>query len=401
MVVIDKLSTEKRTTYYSSKGMSERQAARPAVAAARRIVLKIGTRVIADDQGRVIKSRLGSIVEAASKLRSSGHEVLIVSSGAVGLGKETLGLEEVPQDLDERQACAAVGQVRLMGLYQDGLSHGGHLCAQVLLTQGDFYDRVRYLNLRSTLMTLLRRGVVPVINENDTVSTEELAFVGTSALPVFGDNDGLSALVATKLGTDLLVLLTDVDGVFDRNPRSDPEARLLSRIEKPGGAAEEAGGSGSKLGRGGMRSKVAAAHMAARSGCHAVIASGVVDGALAGVLAGDEVGTWFPARGRLGARRRWIGFAARTRGCLELDDGAVEALEERGGSLLAAGVQRVEGEFRRGDVVELRDRENRLIGRGMVSCNAASTRSWCEGRLPLEVHNHRALIRRDHLVLES
>ena len=374
--------------------------ARREVATARRIVIKIGTRVIADGEGQILPARLSAIVEAACELLGSGREVLIVSSGAVGLGKQVLGLAAVPEDLEERQACAAVGQTRLMGLYEEELSRRGRLCGQVLLTQGDFDDRIRYLNLRSTLMTLLRRGVVPV-NENDAVSTEELAFDEASTRPVFGDNDRLSALVATKLGADLLALLTDVEGVFDRDPRSDPGARLLSRIETPGSAVVEARGAGSPFGRGGMRSKVEAAHVAARSGCHAVIASGVRDGALTAVLNGEEVRTWFPPRGDLAAKRRWIAFAARTRGRLELDEGAVIALEKRGASLLAAGVRRVEGDFRRGDVVELRDREDRLIGRGMVFCDAESARGWCAGKPPEGIRNHHALVHRDHMVLEG
>ncbi len=193
--------------------------ARPALADADRIVIKLGTRVLTHDDGRIALSRLYGVVEAAAELLARDRDVLIVSSGAVGLGREALGFEVTPDDLEERQACAAVGQGRLMGLYDAGFGRLGRLCAQVLLTQGDFDDRIRYLNLRSTLETLLRRGVVPVINENDAVSTEELALASGERRRVFGDNDRLSALVASELDADLLILLTDVDGVFERDRR--------------------------------------------------------------------------------------------------------------------------------------------------------------------------------------
>ena len=366
------------------------------------MVLKIGTRVIAGEDGRVRQTRLLTVVEAAAELRDGHREVLIVSSGAVGLGTDALGLGPAPAELEDRQACAAVGQTRLMGLYEQGFSRLGLTCGQVLLTQGDFDDRMRYLKLRGTLLTLLRHGVIPVINENDAVSTEELAYEEGEASPVFGDNDRLSALVATKLGADLLVLLTDVDGVYDRDPRAEAETapQLLKTVEVPGEEMNAAGAAASAVGRGGMRSKVDAAHLVARAGCQAVIASGIDPGALASVLAGEETGTWFPARGDLPAKRRWIAFAAKSRGTLEIDDGAVVALTERGASLLAAGVRRIEGDFRPGDVIELRDPSGVLVGRGMVYCDAASARSWCGGRPPEGIRNHHALVHRDHMVLE-
>jgi len=374
---------------------------RPGVAEARRVVLKVGTKVLAHDDGRLALSRLFSVVEAAAALWRAGREVLLVSSGAVGLGRDALGLERMPDELCDRQACAAVGQTRLMGLYDSGFSRLGLPCGQVLLAESDFDDRVRYLNLRSTLATLLRRGVVPVINENDAVSTVELAYVEGERQRIFGDNDRLSALVATKLGADLLVLLTDVAGVFDRDPRRHPEARLLSRVDAPDRLGELPGGAGSELGRGGIVSKIEAAVVAARGGCHAVVASGREPGVVARVVAGEEVGSWFPARSGLGARRRWIAFAVAPRGVLHLDGGAVEALRRRGASLLAAGVRRVEGDFARGEVVELRGPDGGTVGRGMVHCDAAGARRWCGGEPPAGVRNHHALVHRDHLVLEE
>lgn len=374
--------------------------ARPALPSARRVVLKLGTRILTHDDGRLALARLFGIVEAAADLAASGKEVLIVSSGAVGLGVHALRLSTAPTELAERQACAAVGQTRLMDLYQQGFSRLGRACGQVLLTQADFDHRERYLNLRSTLQALLRLGVIPVINENDTVSTEELAFIEGEKRPIFGDNDRLSALVATKLDAELLVLLTDVDGVYDRDPR-DPGAKVLPSVDPEDPLTHVAAVPGSGASRGGMRSKVESARIAARGGCHAVIANGRRHDTLRRLFEGEAVGTWFAPHQKLDSRRRWIAFATAARGALHLDAGAVRALRERGASLLAAGVGRVEGDFEAGDVVELRDPEGALVGRGMVHCGADEARRWCGGTPPEGIRNHHALVHRDHLVLEG
>jgi glutamate 5-kinase len=346
--------------------------------------------------------RLQGLVDAAASAVHGGREIFIISSGAVGLGREALQMTEEPSDLTERQACAAVGQSRLMALYQHSFGAQGLLCAQVLLTEADFDDRLRYLHLRGTLAALLRAGCVPIINENDVVSGEELAYVEGSARPVFSDNDRLAALVASKLDADLLVLLTDVDGIYEQDPALHPTAALLSRVDV--GDEEKvsalAGGAG-PAGRGGMRSKVRAAAIAARSGAHAIIASGRDPGALCSLLAGGDVGSWFPARSGLPARQRWIAFAAAARGSLLLDEGAVVALRERGASLLAVGVSEVSGEFLAGDVVELKAPGGDIIGRGMVHCSAEQTRLWCAGERPEGVRNHHALVHRDLLVLHE
>ena len=371
--------------------------ARPDVAGARRVVIKLGTRVLTHDDGTLALAALFAVVEAAARLVRSGREVLLVSSGAVGLGMDALGLSGTTE-LAERQACAAVGQTRLMQLYSDGFSRLGLRCGQVLLTQSDFGDRIRYLNLRSTLESLLQLSAVPIINENDAVATDELAFSGGPA--VFGDNDRLSALVASKLGADLLVLLTDVEGVFDKDPRQHDGARLVTHVGV-GDLDAVVGGSVSGGGRGGMRSKVDAARIAARAGCHAVIASGRTPGTLDRVLSGQEAGTWFePAGGTgLGARRRWIAWATAPKGVLHLDPGAVRALVERGASLLAAGVRSVDGAFDSGDIVEFRDAEGGLVGRGIVWCDAEAARRWCAGEAPEGARNHHALVHRNHLAL--
>lgn len=372
---------------------------RPGVASARRVVLKLGTRVLTHDDGALAFSRLVSVAETCATLRREGRQVLIVSSGAIGLGREALGMPATPTEVDERQACAAVGQTRLMSLYQDAFSRLGMLSGQLLLTEPDFDDRDRYLNLRAALQALLRLGVVPIINENDAVSTQELALT-TGPRPVFGDNDRLSALVATKLEADLLVLFTDVGGLYDRDPREDPGASLIRRVDHPDELGELPPAAGGGAGRGGMRSKVEAAMVAARGGCHVVITSGREPERWPGIFRGDDIGTWFPARTRPHARQRWIAFAAAPRGVLFLDDGAVEALTGRHASLLAAGVTSVEGQFRTGDVVELRGGGRRL-GRGIIAWDAPTVRAWCAGTPPPGVRNAHALIRRDDIVLET
>lgn len=365
----------------------------------RRVVIKVGTRVLTGGGKRLHVSRLVAVAEVAADLRQSGRDVILVSSGAVGLGRRALGIPtHRSSEPGEREACAAVGQSRLMGLYQDAFAQLDLVCGQILLTEGAFDDRHRYLQLRDTLTALLRCGVVPVINEDDAVPPESL---GHGAQTIFAENDRLAALVATKLGADLLVLLTDVDGLYDRDPRQDPTAQRIARLPvneiKPEDSSDAAPGEES---RGGMRSKLEAASIASRSGCHALIASGNDPQALMRFLSGEDVGTWIPCQGSLDARKRWIAFAAAARGALHLDEGAVRALRERQTSLLAVGVRRVEGDFHRGDIVELRDSAGVVIGRGLMHFDADTAREWCSGRPPEDVRSGHALIRRDELVLE-
>ncbi|HSI04758.1 MAG TPA: glutamate 5-kinase [Myxococcota bacterium] len=357
--------------------MSENE--RQGLKGARRVVVKVGTRVLTHPEGGISLSRLAGIVEEIVRLKTAGAEVILVSSGAVGLGRRQLGYTTTPNALGLRQAFAAVGQSRLMSLYQDAFAVSSVICAQVLLTEEDFHERTRCLNLRRTLATLLEHGVVPVINENDVVSVQELAVHESHGKPVFGDNDRLSALVASEIGCDLLVILTDVAGLFDRDPRNDPSAKRISRVDDLDSVAASIGGSVSGVGRGGMRTKVDAAVVAARSGCHAVIASGLTPGALARVLAGEDEGTWFPRSQALSARHRWIAFATRSSGALHLDAGAVKALTERGASLLAAGITGVDGAFEAGAVVELRGPDKALVGRGVSEVDSEWIGRWLGG----------------------
>jgi glutamate 5-kinase len=382
--------------------MADRKAS---ITEARSVVLKVGTRVLTDDDGVPRPDRLEAIAAIVARLHGEGRTVLLVSSGAIGLGAQALGMARVPREPEVRQASAAVGQSRLMAAWGQALGTRGLLGAQLLLTEADFDARDRYLNLRRALQALLALRVVPVINENDAVSTAELALVlPRGGRPVFGDNDRLSALVASKLGADLLVLLTDVEGVFDADPRSNPGAQLVSTLTPEAlrdGTRVQAGDSVSGGGRGGMRSKVEAAAVASRAGCHVIITSGRHPDQLDAALSGEEVGTWVPASRRPPARARWIALAAAPRGTLWLDDGAVTALRERHASLVVAGVTEVEGAFRAGDVVELRAADGQLVARACSAWDAPTVRAWREGTPPSGVRNAHALIRRDQLVMEA
>ena len=371
--------------------------ARPSVAGARRVVIKLGTRVLTDEHGGLATERVASLVASAAALRATGRQVVVVSSGAIGLGSRALSRESPPRRASVRQACAAVGQATLTSLYLSQFRRFDLVCGQVLIGQADFHDRLRFLELRDALEVMLARGVVPIVNENDAVGDERCSGVHGEAQPVFDDNDRLAALVATEIDADLLVLMTDVAGVYDCDPRHHSEARLLSRIDDPT-AIEADERPGSAAGRGGMRSKVTAAWIAASSGCQAVIADGRRSGGLSHLLAGDEIGSWFPASGHLDARHRWIAFATLPRGALCLDEGAIEALEQRGASLLPVGVTEVIGEFGGGDVVELTSAEGRVVGRAVSRLSAPEVRDCLSGE-PDRATSPGALIRRSEIVL--
>ncbi|MEM1178137.1 MAG: glutamate 5-kinase [Acidobacteriota bacterium] len=375
---------------------------RPPVASAQRVVIKLGTRVLVDEDRRLAERRLERLVDTVARGWRAGREVMLVSSGAFGIGWPTLGVDAAPEDPAARRACAAVGQTLLVSLYQRAFARHGLHCAQLLVTEEDFDHRSRYLDLRSTIDHLLRSGVVPILNENDAVVHGTMRKLADGRA-VFADNDRLAALVASKCDAGLLVLLTDVDGVYDRNPKAHPDARVLHRIDDGSAVLQtldDAPGSGSS--RGGMRSKVEAARVAAFGGAHVVIASGRDSEALGTVLAGGRAGTWLPAVSSLPARRRWIGFAAAAKGALHIDAGAVEALRTRRASLLHVGVSRVQGDFERGDVIELRGPDGTLIARGLMSWNAEETRDWVvEGRPPrgLDGREANCLLRRTHVVM--
>ncbi len=331
-----------------------------------RLVVKLGTGVLTDSRQQPDPAQLEHLVAQLAALRRAGKEVVLVTSGAVGAGMGALGYAARPTDLAEKQACAAVGQSRLMAVYDQLFSKHGLIVAQVLLTHDDLEHHERHLNARNTLVTLLNRGVVPIINENDAVSFTEIKF---------GDNDKLSALVASLLPADLLVILTTVDGVIENFGKKN--ARTLSVIEKIDAAVEAmAGGTTSATAVGGMKSKIAAAKIVVRSGIPLVIASGKRKNVVAKILAGADEGTLFVAQpDKLQGRKRWIAFFHHPQGALFVDDGAKKALREAGKSLLPPGVVRCEGEFGADEVVRICDLNGTEFARGIAKFSAAEIRA--------------------------
>ena len=385
--------------------------ARKHLADAHRIVVKVGTHVVTHDGVELALGRIMEIVEGLARLRHAGREIVLVSSGAVGMGMRVLGLKERPRSLGMRQACAAVGQGHLMSLYTDAFAQFDVVAAQVLLTQEDLADRDRALCLRTTLMRLLELGVIPVLNENDSVSVQELvehrrvqAGAAVTAPAAFGDNDGLSARVAVSLDADLLVLLTNVGGLYTANPRIDPAAALIPELAGVDDAALARASGGSAGGTGGMASKLEAARLASSEGTAVLIAGGSEARVVERALAGDDVGTLIAVAERRPARIRHIAVGARHRGALVVNDGALRALGGEKASLLPIGVVGVEGSFDKGDVVEIRDGSGRVHGRGLVNYAADACRKLA-GRHSDDIdailgwRGYDALITRDNLVM--
>ncbi len=330
----------------------------------KRIVVKIGSNILADEKEGLNTKRIFSIASDIAELKEEGYEVVIVSSGAVAAGMRKLGLKHKPRDIRLKQAAAAVGQSSLMWAYERSFGEFHAIVAQVLLTQEDFSDRKRYINSKNTLLALLSHGVIPIINENDTVATEEIKF---------GDNDNLAALVAVLVEADRLVILSDVDGLYTEDPRFNPGAELVSCVEEITAEIEKrSGGVGSSVGTGGMYSKVLAAKKAV-SHCIAVnIISGKRKGLIREILNGKQHGTFFrPGPCRLSHRKGWIAYSSRTKGTLVLDEGAVKALSGMGRSLLPSGIVSVEGEFEQGDAVNCSDLKGRRVAKGIVNYSSA------------------------------
>jgi glutamate 5-kinase len=334
------------------------------VALARTAVVKVGTNVLTGPDGTLDRARVQSLADQVQRLRQGGRQVVLVSSGAIGAGVGELGLGKRPTDLRHLQACAAVGQGVLMRAYQEALAPHGVHPAQILLTAGDFDQRVRYLNVRNTILSLLEWDCLPVINENDTVSVAEIRF---------GDNDHLAAMVTNLLQAPLLVLLTNVDGLYAADPHDDPNAPLLATVPAIDGAVTGlAGASQSALGTGGMRSKLRAARLVTASGESVIMANGALPNILDRVFAAEPVGTLFlPHGGTVPAWKRWIGYTARPRGKLVTDAGARKAVEGQGKSLLPIGVVQVVGSFGKGDVIALCDPSGEEYARGLSNYAAA------------------------------
>lgn len=326
----------------------------------RRWIVKIGSALLTRDGEGLDRAALADWAGQMARLRKQGIEIVLVSSGAVAEGMSRMGWKQKPKALFEKQAAAAIGQMSLIHAYEVNFQEHGYLAAQVLLTHDDLANRRRYLNARNTLRTLVELGTIPVINENDTVAAEEIRL---------GDNDTLGALVANLVEAELLVILTDQKGLYDKDPRKFADAQLISS----GRANDEnfleyAGGAGTAIGSGGMRTKVLAARRAATSGCATVIASGREAKVLERLYAGENLGSLLlPDQAPLAARKQWIASQLQSRGQLWLDTGAAQAIQRTGGSLLPVGVVKVEGEFEQGEVVSCLSPEGKLLAKGLVN----------------------------------
>lgn len=363
----------------------------------RRLVLKLGTSVLTAGSPQLNRPRMLDIVRQCARLHVAGVEVVVVSSAAITAGRERLGGRPLPQAMPAKQMLAAVGQSRLMAHYEQFFDIYGIVVGQVLLTRSDLDHRSRYLNARDTLQALLAARIVPIINENDAVSTDEIKL---------GDNDNLSALVANLVEADLLLLLTDQPGLFTADPRSDPTAQLIPEVERIDDTLRAlAGGSRSGLGTGGMSTKLAAADLARRGGAEVVIAAGSVENVVLKVAQGERVGTRFrPLANRLESRKRWLLGGPAPAGRILVDDGAAAALANQGRSLLPVGVVGVEGQFQRGDTVRICNGAGREIARGLTRYGAASL-DKIKGRRSEEIaailgyENSPEVVHRDDLVV--
>ncbi len=352
----------------------------------RRIVVKVGTSVVTSTNGGVESARVTSLMAEIHDIRRQGIEVLLVSSGAVGIGQQRLGLAESPTSVVDRQACAAAGQGALVAFYDALCQTLGFSVAQVLLTEADFKSRRGYLNVAATLQRLLELEALPIINENDTVSTDEIALHGST---VFGDNDRLSALVATNLGADLLVMLSDVAGVYDAPPGEVGATRIPIYTGDAVSFGQLSAG-----GRGGMEAKIRAAQVAANSGVHVVIASGFTPGTLSDIVSGEDRGTSFPPSHTLSKRRHWLTYAAAPAGAVVVNDGARDALIQRHASLLPKGITTVRGSFDAGEVISVLDTQETEIARGI--CRESSR------VIPELIHKPgraKALVHRDQIAI--
>ena len=372
---------------------------RTVVREARRIVVKVGSSLVTNEGRGVDAQAIGNWCRQLAALAAQGREVVMVSSGAIAEGMKRLGWSTRPHELPELQAAAAVGQMGLAQMYESQLSQHGLRSAQVLLTHADLADRERYLNARSTLLTLLALKVIPVVNENDTVVNDEIKF---------GDNDTLGALVANLIEADVLVILTDQRGLYATDPRHDPTASFIDTARAGDPALERmAGGAGSAMGRGGMITKVLAAKRAAGSGAGTVIAWGREPEVLLRLAAGEAIGTALLATTpKLAARKQWMADHLQLRGAVTVDTGAMQKLREEGKSLLPIGVLEVEGEFARGDVIAVRSSQGGEVARGLA--NYSSTETRLIARKPsshiaaaLGYAGEPELIHRDNMVLSA
>lgn len=363
----------------------------------KRIVVKIGTSSLTYDNGRLRLERIERLVREISDLVNGGHQVILVTSGAVGAGMSRLGLTKRPVTIPEKQAVAAVGQGLLMQIYSKVFSEYCHVCAQVLLTAEDLQERKRYLNCRNTLETLLKQNVIPIVNENDSVAIDEIKF---------GDNDTLSAMVANLVGADFLIVLSDIDGVYDSNPKENPTAKLIPVIDCVTDEVMKLAGEAGCLGTGGMTTKFLAARIAQSSGIPMVITNSAGKNILKRVIDGESVGTLFlPQKVAMPSRKRWMAFYTHPHGAITVDQGAVVALQG-GKSLLPAGILSCTGDFHAGDLVKICDANGQEVAKGLTNYSAKEI-CIIKGKATEEInllpvtHIYDEVVHRDNLVMTS
>ena len=372
---------------------------RQTISNAKRLVIKVGSALLTNDGAGIDRQAIDAWVEQIAKLLSAGKEVVLVSSGAVAEGLVRLGIDTRPESIHMLQSAAAVGQMGLIQTYETSFRRFDRQTAQILLDHDDMANRERYLNARSVIQTLMELNVVPIVNENDTVVTDEIRF---------GDNDRLAALVANLIDADALVILTDKDGMFDANPDENKDAQLITQALASDSSLDAlAGSSNGALGRGGMQTKLEAARLASRSGCNTVIAGGRNQDILTRICEGENLGTLLQAgQTPIAARKQWLAGQLQVKGRLVLDDGAAKVLRQQGRSLLAVGVTQVSGEFTRGELVSCEDSSGQEVARGLVNYNADETR-LIQGKSTEEIAtilgycDDDELIHRDNMVVSS
>lgn len=378
--------------------MLNNEASREALKKAKRIVIKVGTSTITYANGKRNFSQIDCLAREISDLQNQGKEMILVTSGAVAVGVDRMGLPGKPKTIPGKQAAAAVGQGVLMHTYEKFFADYGQIVAQVLITKTEAIDRHRYTNTRNTFMELMRQRVIPIVNENDVVALDELKI---------GDNDNMSALVAGIVDADLVIILSDVDGLYTANPQTHPDAVIVPEVAEITPEIEaSAGGVGSARGTGGMATKIQAAKAATSSGIHLVIASGTEKNAITRVLQGEELGTLFVSReNRLQFRKRWLAFGAKIAGSIVVDDGCAKAIRKAGGcSILPAGVFAVQGEFLPGSTVSVIDKDAHELARGLVHYSSAELEQikGCNSGEIANILGHKnfdEVIHRDDLVI--
>lgn len=378
--------------------MLNNEASREALKKAKRIVIKVGTSTITYANGKRNFSQIDRLAREISDLHNQGKEMILVTSGAVAVGVDRMGLPGKPKTIPGKQAAAAVGQGVLMHTYEKFFADYGQIVAQVLITKTEAIDRHRYTNTRNTFMELMRQRVIPIVNENDVVALDELKI---------GDNDNMSALVAGIVDADLVIILSDVDGLYTANPQTHPDAVIVPEVAEITPEIEaSAGGVGSARGTGGMATKIQAAKAATSSGIHLVIASGTEKNAITRVLQGEELGTLFVSReNRLQFRKRWLAFGAKIAGSIVVDDGCAKAIRKAGGcSILPAGVFAVQGEFLPGSTVSVIDKDAHELARGLVHYSSAELEQikGCNSGEIANILGHKnfdEVIHRDDLVI--